>query len=184
MSRRKPRGMYVPEWVLREQFDPYIYSKKTYLLCKVQWAKSKRFWIHWVRNDNDEDCHAEKYFLEEVFELRSFRICYITWYLSWSPCADCCDIIRNFLERHPNVHIDIHVARLYKVRWARTRRGLRELARLRGRVTIDVMKIEDYRYCWKTFIKGDDNVFLPVEFIPAIKGNRCMLKNILEGLYI
>ncbi|XP_068873548.1 C-_U-editing enzyme APOBEC-1-like [Aphelocoma coerulescens] len=184
MSRRKPRGMYVSDWVLREEFDPCIYSKQTYLLCKVQWAKSERFWIHWVRNDNDKDCHAEKYFLEEVFELRSSRICYITWYLSWSPCATCCYIIRNFLERHPNVHIDIRVARLYEVHQPRTCRGLRVLARLRGRVTIDVMKIKDYGYCSKTFIKGDDNVFLPMEFIPAINRNRWMLKNILEGSYI
>ncbi|KFO60037.1 C-_U-editing enzyme APOBEC-1, partial [Corvus brachyrhynchos] len=64
----------------------------------------------------------------------------ITWYLSWSPCMTCCYIIRNFLVRHPNVNIEIHVARLYNTRWAGTRRGLRELARLRGRVTIDVME--------------------------------------------
>ncbi|NWI05693.1 ABEC1 enzyme, partial [Tichodroma muraria] len=75
----------------------------------------------------------------------------ITWYLSWSPCWSCCDIIQDFLERQPNVDIDIRVARLYYPHDARNRRGLRELASLQG-VTIQVMEKEDYRYCWETFV--------------------------------
>lgn len=137
-------SMYVAKRALREQFDPRIYHKETYLLCHLRWGNSKACWIHWVRNDNDNDnnCHAEVYFLEKIFELRSSNFCDITWYLSWSPCATCCYIIRNFLERHRNVNIDIRVARLYETYRPETRRGLRELASLQHRVTVRVMDIE------------------------------------------
>ncbi|NXD97619.1 ABEC1 enzyme, partial [Chaetorhynchus papuensis] len=176
-------SMYVSESTLGEQFDPDAYPKETYLLCELRWGNSKRSWKHWVRNDNHEDCHAEKCFLEKIFELRSSKFCYITWYLSWSPCAKCCHIIWDFLEEHPNVKIDIRVARLYNIRFAETRRCLRELALWQDRVTINVNHLAsvsaDYRYCWETFIRKD-YVSLPRNFQRAITRNRLKLKKILE----
>ncbi|NXY09512.1 ABEC1 enzyme, partial [Pteruthius melanotis] len=134
-------SMYVAKRALREQFDPRWYPQETYLLCELKWGNSGTPWIHWVKNDDYTNRHAEEYFLQEIFELRSFNVCNITWYLSWSPCANCCYIIRDFLQRHPNVYIDICVARLYYSDREENRRGLKDLARL-PRVTIDVMEIE------------------------------------------
>ncbi|NXB19710.1 ABEC1 enzyme, partial [Rhagologus leucostigma] len=134
-------SMYVSRRALIEQFDPREYRRKeTYLLCKLKWGNSGGFWIHWVRNDDENKRHAEEYFLEKIFERRSSDFCYITWYLSWSPCVKCCYKIRNFLKRHPNVNINIRVARLYFADDEETCRGLRDLASLQG-VTIKVMKI-------------------------------------------
>lgn len=182
MLRRKLRGMFVAKRALRNQFDPRAYPRETYLLCKLEWGNSGRFWIHWVRNDNYSNYHAEEYFLEEIFEPRSFSFCNITLYLSWSPCADCCCVIRDFLERNPNVTIDIRVARIYYPVMEENRRGLRDLHSLQG-VTIKVMEIEDYRDCRKTFLqKGVDYHFSPENFQRAIDSNRSMLRNILEGL--
>lgn len=178
------RGMYVPEGILREQFDPYAFPKATYLLCELRWGNSQRVWKHWVRNDNRKDCHAEKCFLEEIFEPRSSKFCYITWYLSWSPCATCCCIIRSFLQRHPNVHIDIRVARLYNTHLAETRACLWQLACLQDNVTIKVMGIKDYRDCWETFVLEDVDIFVPVGFKQEINRNRLKLKNILEGFLL
>ncbi|NWW18429.1 ABEC1 enzyme, partial [Falcunculus frontatus] len=190
-------SMYVSRRALRDQFDPRESQRReTYLLCELQWGNSGRSWIHWVRNDNfnpvnndnynpanndnDHRRHAEVYFLEEIFELRSSNFCDITWYLSWSPCVNCCYRIQDFLERHPNVNIDIRVARLYFANDEETRRGLRDLARLQG-VNHLASVSPDYKYCWDTFIQGHVNYdFPPPDFRQAIARNRWRLYDILE----
>ena len=95
---------------------------------------------YWARNDEINNYHVEEYFLEQIFEPRNYSFCDMTWYLSWSPCADCCDIIQDFLEEQHNVHLDIHVARIYYAHVPRNRAGLRELA-LSPRVTIQAMNV-------------------------------------------
>ncbi|NXA85948.1 ABEC1 enzyme, partial [Melanocharis versteri] len=177
-------SMYISRRALRLQFDPRLCPRETYLLCELQWGKSGRFWKHWVRNDSDDRSHAEKYFLEKIFEPRNYSFCDITLYLSWSPCWSCCNLIRDFLERNPNVNIDIRVARLYYVDDPRNRRGLRELHSLEG-VTIDVMeaegKVSHYIYCWETFIQGGVNYdFQPAKFQSAIQRTRSTLRDILD----
>ncbi|NWI84073.1 ABEC1 enzyme, partial [Dryoscopus gambensis] len=171
-------SMYISWRALAEQFDPRGSPPETYLLCELWWGNSERFWIHWVRNDNRRNRHAEVCFLEEIFELRSLRSCHITWYLSWSPCANCCDTIRDFRMRHRNVNIDIHVARLHFADREETRRGLRDLASLQG-VNHLASISPDYSYCWETFLQQGVN-FWPVDFQPAITWNNSRLNDILE----
>uniref|UniRef100_A0A8C5TSA7 C->U-editing enzyme APOBEC-1 n=1 Tax=Malurus cyaneus samueli TaxID=2593467 RepID=A0A8C5TSA7_9PASS len=134
---------------LKEQFDPYEFPRETHLLCELWWGENGRSWTHWVRNYYDDDRHAEEYFLNEIFELRSNRSCHISWYLSWSPCADCCDEILSFLRRCPNVHMDIRVARLYYTNIEANRRGLR--------VNYLASISPDYSYCWDNFVQRDDD---------------------------
>lgn len=134
-------SMYISKRALRKHFDPRNYPHETYLLCELQWRGSHKFWRHWLRNDDSKDCHVEKYFLEEIFEPRSYNICDMTWYLSWSPCWECCDIIQDFLEEQPNVNINIRIARLYYTDRASNRRGLMELASSPG-VTLEIMDAE------------------------------------------
>ncbi|NWV38717.1 ABEC1 enzyme, partial [Grantiella picta] len=172
-------SMYIARKALRKQFDPSSSQRETYLLCELHWGESVNSWIHWLRNDNYDDCHAEVYFLEEIFEARSSRTCHITWYLSWSPCAACCYKIWDFLQRHPNVNIDIRVARLYYIDRVENRAGLRALDSLPG-VNHLASIFPDYEYCWKTFRQGhvDDDSW-PGHFEPDIASNRWKLKRIL-----
>ncbi|NXQ36371.1 ABEC1 enzyme, partial [Alaudala cheleensis] len=170
-------SMYISKKALRKHFDPRVYPHETYLLCHLQWGGSDRCWIHWLRNTHD--LHAEEFFLEEIFEPRSYNFCTITWYLSYSPCWRCCDAIQDFLERQPNVEINIHVARLFYSDSPENRRALRELHSL-PRVNYLASVSLDYSYCWKTFLQRGDNCGIsPKGFEFEIQRNRLRLENIL-----
>ncbi|XP_030918153.1 C-_U-editing enzyme APOBEC-1-like [Geospiza fortis] len=173
--------MYISKRALRKHFDPREFPMETYLMCELWWHGGMRSWRHWVRNDDYNNCHAEQYFLEEIFEPRSYNICDMYWYLSYSPCWECCDVIRDFLEEQPNVNIYIHVARLYRINDQENCEALRKLNSLQE-VTIKAMEAEDYNYCRKTFIqRGVDCDFSPKKFQSEIQRNRVKLDDILQA---
>uniref|UniRef100_G1TST5 CMP/dCMP-type deaminase domain-containing protein n=1 Tax=Oryctolagus cuniculus TaxID=9986 RepID=G1TST5_RABIT len=60
--------------------------------------------------------HAEQSFLswfENRLPLPAQRPCQVTWYLSWSPCSHCAELVAAFLDTHRNVNLTIYTARLY-----------------------------------------------------------------------
>ncbi|KAM7383327.1 hypothetical protein PAMP_002990 [Pampus punctatissimus] len=113
-----------------------------------------------LRNRNG--CHVELLFLRYLGALcpgvwgygnTGQRLSYsITWFCSWSPCANCSFRLVQFLSRTPNLRLRIFVSRLYfcDVEGSREREGLRMLKN--AGVQITVMSYKDYFYCWQTFV--------------------------------
>ncbi|KYO44654.1 C-_U-editing enzyme APOBEC-1-like [Alligator mississippiensis] len=141
-------GEYIPQDQFEENFDPSVLLSETHLLSELTWGG--RPYKHWY--ENTEHCHAEIHFLENFSSKNGS--CIITWYLSWSPCAECSARIADFMKENTNVKLNIHVARLYLHDDKHTRQGLRYLMKMK-RVTIQIMTIPDYKYCWNTFLEDD-----------------------------
>ncbi|CAL9705597.1 unnamed protein product [Knipowitschia caucasica] len=118
---------------------------------------------------NRSGCHVEMLFLRYLGVLcpglwggpgQSRPLNYsITWFCSWSPCADCSSKLTQLLTQTPNLRLRIFVSRLYFCDQEESleREGLRMLTR--AGVKITVMKYKDYCYCWKTFVAQNQASF-------------------------
>nr|XP_046255240.1 single-stranded DNA cytosine deaminase [Scatophagus argus] len=121
-----------------------------------------------LRNRNG--CHVELLFLRYLGALcpglwgyagtGEKRLSYsITWFCSWSPCANCSARLCQFLHQTPNLRLRIFVSRLYfcDMEDSREREGLRMLTK--AGVQITVMSYKDFFYCWQTFVARKQSNF-------------------------
>ncbi|XP_063735322.1 single-stranded DNA cytosine deaminase isoform X2 [Eleginops maclovinus] len=125
-----------------------------------------------LRNRNG--CHVEILFLRYLGALcpglwgcegtGERRLSYsITWFCSWSPCANCSSRLSQFLSHTPNLRLRIFVSRLYfcDMEDSRERDGLRMLKK--AGVQTSVMSYKDFFYCWQTFVDCKQSKFKPWE---------------------
>uniref|UniRef100_A0A8C8SKI0 C->U-editing enzyme APOBEC-1 n=1 Tax=Pelusios castaneus TaxID=367368 RepID=A0A8C8SKI0_9SAUR len=126
-------------------YDPSVLRRVHYLLYEIKWSSNRRPLRKCCHSSPTE--HAEMHFLDVFDGLRSGPDlhCSITWYISWSPCADCCKEIREFLKTQPNVNLVIYVARIYWHKDESNRQGLRSLVNIG--VTIQIMDLPE-GHCW------------------------------------
>lgn len=111
-----------------KNYAPEGRPKTTYVLYEIQWGRSHKRWRNWCSNSLSQ--HAEIKALEkheESLKQRTTTRCHIIWFLSWSPCGSCSHSIIEFLNRHPNVTLEIRVAQLFRPNDKRNRNGLRNL---------------------------------------------------------
>nr|XP_048678718.1 C->U-editing enzyme APOBEC-1-like isoform X2 [Caretta caretta] len=177
------RGKILQETFI-DSYDPSVLRRVQYMLYEIKWSTGKRLWQRCCHSTRTE--HAEIHFIEDVFqEQRSDPSvhCSITWYMSWSPCGDCCKQIRDFLKEQPNVNLVIYVARIYWHKEENNRQGLRSLMNIG--VSIQVMDLPVYSYCWRTFVNDEDKDeydYWPRHFAPWIMLYSLELQSILQNI--
>lgn len=86
----------------------------------------------------NESYHAELCFLSwfHAKKLSPDEHYHITWFLSWSPCATCAEVVAGFLRTHQNVELSILAARLYYFWLPACRWGLQRLQYVGAQVAI------------------------------------------------
>ncbi|XP_012879117.1 PREDICTED: C-_U-editing enzyme APOBEC-1 [Dipodomys ordii] len=140
----------IEPWEFEAFFNPQELRREACLLYQITWS-SHKVWRETAKNTVDS--HVEVNFIQNLTAGRYCRPstrCSILWFLSWSPCSSCSKAIRLFLSQHPGVSLVIYVARLFQHMDPQNRQGLREL--IHSGVTIQVMRPQEYDYCWKNFV--------------------------------
>ncbi|KAK2499298.1 hypothetical protein MC885_015517 [Smutsia gigantea] len=84
---------------------------------------------------------------------------HVTWFVSWSPCSTCAELVAQFLEQHRNMTLSIFAARLSYFWDPATRQGLRRLC-CKGAL-VDIMSLQHFEYCWDRFVNKKNKSFKP-----------------------
>nr|XP_051701849.1 DNA dC->dU-editing enzyme APOBEC-3C isoform X3 [Oryctolagus cuniculus] len=125
--------------------------------------------------------HAEQSFLswfENRLPLPAQRPCQVTWYLSWSPCSSCAELVAAFLDTHRNVNLTIYTARLYYHLHPEYRAGLCQLVSAGAQV--EAMSFSEFEKCWEEFVYNEGNPFRPWRMLH--RNYRIQVKNLQDIL--
>lgn len=84
----------------------------------------------------------------------------VTWYMSWSPCTKCAELVARFLAAHRNLSLAIFSSRLYY--YVRNPNYQQKLCRLiQEGVHVAAMDLPEFKKCWNKFVDNDGQPFRP-----------------------
>lgn len=84
-------------------------AKTTYLVCKIDSVPKP------LIKGNDQGTHAEEQ-LKNYLEQMKLPKNKVTVYINNSPCADCAQILKDYLENNKGIHLTLYVTHLYNIR--------------------------------------------------------------------
>lgn len=84
-------------------------ASNTYLVCKIDSMPKP------IIKGNYKGIHAEKILIDNLKEMPLLENS-VTVYINNSPCADCAQILKTYLEQNEGIHLTLYVTHLYKIR--------------------------------------------------------------------
>ncbi|XP_058529856.1 DNA dC-_dU-editing enzyme APOBEC-3A [Ochotona princeps] len=164
--------------------------RQTYLCYEVErwdgssWvsmAEHQGFLRNQPRSLDSLGRHAELCFLDLLsgWQLDPAQCYRVTWFISWSPCFDCAEHLVAFLGNSNHVKLRIFAARIYPS--SRHQEGLQALQRAGAPAAI--MSLDEFAYCWNTFVDNQNRPFEPSSGLAnAVQYREKELQRILQGL--
>ena len=160
------------EPTFHDNFNNHVNMRKTYLCYEVERLEGD-LWIPlderkgFLRNEGADVVlhrwqrrHAEPIFLERMvsWKLNKELRYRVTCFISWSPCADCANMLVAFLQNNKHVDLRIFASRIYDwhLDW---KAGLRALRAAGAEVAM--MTSKEFVHCWENFVDHQDKAFQP-----------------------
>uniref|UniRef100_H0XYD2 CMP/dCMP-type deaminase domain-containing protein n=1 Tax=Otolemur garnettii TaxID=30611 RepID=H0XYD2_OTOGA len=149
--------MYLKTFNCHFNNRPYLSRRNDTWLCfEVKTTSSNSpglFYSGVFQNQGPQYCpwHTELCILTWARPMLSHHHFYqITWYMSWSPCANCAWQVAAFLATHENVSLTIYTAHIYYMWRQDYRQGMLRMIEEGTRVYI--MFSKEFQHCWENFV--------------------------------
>ncbi|XP_078512180.1 DNA dC-_dU-editing enzyme APOBEC-3C-like [Lissotriton helveticus] len=153
----------VPSEEFKENFLNADFLHKT-LLCFGLKTDNRESWDLWgFAYNNPGREHAESLVLKELQQYVNENIpnlgviFKVTFYISYSPCSNCCQEISEFISKNgEKIELDINYANIYKEYDKTNQVALEGLAK--PGISIEKMDKTDYEECFKLFVDPNASV--------------------------
>lgn len=134
-------------------------ASKTLLVCRIDG-------VHDTITSCNDNLHAEYILINHLKTIYNGPM-KMTVYINNSPCAECAERLKNFLETNVNIQLILHVTHLYNIK--------RKSCKLRA----DAGKHENHMH----YIKDHENTYRGLRDLMSLGGNRCRIESFTKEVW-